>query len=195
MNVCGAKHFSKLGRANPGPLTNQKEVAWTMMSHENLVVSCPSGERRHFPAVRGPCHFVSLRVLSVLSSSLEVHPAPSPSALHSLVSICHIQVRAQSFRRAASAIPAGPAERKKPPLPSNIVLDSAAAINYANATEPELLPFLFGRPACRAKSSWRITHPAVFLCASAFGFLRRLGSKPSCLINSHFILLARALMT
>lgn len=132
-------------------------------------------------------------VISVLSSSLEVHPAASRSALRSLVLICHSQCRGTEFPKAALAIPAGPAERKKPPPPSDIVLDSAATINYTNATEPELLPFLFGRSACRAKSSWRITHPAVFLCASAFGFLRRLGSKPSCLINSHFILLARAL--
>lgn len=137
---------------------------------------------------------MSFCVISVLSSSLEVHPAPSQSAFRSLALICHIRCRCRVSGRGFSES-CWASKRKEPPPLSNVVLDCAAAINYTNAAEPEPLPFLFGRSACRAKSSWRITHPAVFLCASAFGFLRRLGSKLSCLINSHFILLARALMT
>lgn len=86
--------------------------------------------------------------------------------------------------------PAGPAEN---PVCSNIVLDRTGAINYTNATELKLVPFLFS-PLCVQSMAAGTLHTQLCLCVCV-QMPVCLGSKPSCLINSHTILLAQVLMT
>ena len=80
-------------------------------------------------------------------------------------------------------------------LCSNIGLDRTGAINYTNATELKLVPFLFS-PMCVQPMASGTLHTQLCMCVCVCVQMSVcLGSKASWLINPHTVLLAQAVMT